>query len=88
MRSDSEIKAKIVDLLEFEGEKRSELVCALDTLDIKALLMASIDSHSVRGMLSGLYWTLGYSFSDIREHLVERCLIPASANSKDQASSK
>lgn len=77
MRSDSEIKAKVVELLGVEGEARSEQIKALDHLDIKALQMASVDSHSVRGMLSALYWTLGYSFADIRQHLVERCLTPS-----------
>ncbi len=86
MRSDSEIKAKIVELLGVEGEMRSEQIKALDALDVRALEMAEADSHSVRGMLSALYWSLGYSFADIRKHLVERCL--AISISEERALSK
>lgn len=75
MRSDSEIKTKIVELLGIQGEQRSELIQAMDKLDITALQLGHVDTHSVRGMLSALYWALGYSFSDIREHLVERSLV-------------
>ncbi len=74
MRSDSEIKAKVVELLELEGEERSELIRAMDTLDVKALKKLKTDAHSVRGMLSALFWTLGYSFPDIRSHMVEPTL--------------
>lgn len=77
MRSDSEIKAKVVELLGLEGDRRAEQIKAMDQLDIRALQTASVDSHSVRGMLSALYWSLGYSFADIRQHLVERCLAPS-----------
>jgi hypothetical protein len=75
MRSDSEIKSKVVELLELEGEERSELIRALDTLDVKALKNVRAEAHSVRGMLSALFWALGYSFSDIRTHLVEPSLV-------------
>lgn len=75
MRSDSEIKAKVVELLELEGEERSEMVQAMDALDIKALKKVKAEAHSVRGMLSALLWTLGYSFADIRTHLVEPSLV-------------
>jgi len=74
MRSDSEIKAKIVELLELEGEERSELIRAMDNLDVKALKNAKAEAHSVRGMMSALFWVLGYSFSDIRTNLVEPSL--------------
>lgn len=74
MRSDSEIKAKVVELLELEGEDRSELIRAMDAMDTKALQMAKARAHSVRGMLSALFWALGYSFSDIRTQLVEPSL--------------
>ncbi|MBY0546616.1 MAG: hypothetical protein K2W95_04960 [Candidatus Obscuribacterales bacterium] len=74
MRSDSEIKTKIVELLGIQGEQRTELIQAMDKLDITALQLGQVDTHSVRGMLSALYWTLGYTFADIREHLVERSL--------------
>lgn len=74
MRSDSEVKAKIVELLELKGDERSELIQALDSLDLKALRKVKSDAHSVRGMLSALLWTLGYSFADIRTHVVEPSL--------------
>lgn len=74
MRSDSEIKAKIVELLELEGEERSRLIKQLDSQDVGALKGATAQAHSVRGMLSGLFWVLGYSFADIRAHLVEPSL--------------
>lgn len=84
MRSDSEIKAKVVELLELEGEERSELICALDTLDIKALKRLKTNAHSVRGMLSALFWTLGYSFSDIRTHMVTPTLEWEKTPAKDE----
>lgn len=76
MRTDTEIKTKIVELLELSGDDRTKFVEQLDKLDITALQVKCAESHSVRGMLSGLYWVLGYSFQDIREQLVERCLLP------------
>ena len=75
MRSDSEIKAKIVELLELEGDERSEMIQLLDAMDVKALNKAKSDAHSVRGMLSALFWTLGYSFADIRNNMVEPSLV-------------
>jgi len=80
MRSESEVKAKIVELLELQGEDRSELIQAMDTLDVKALKKLKTDAHSVRGMLSALFWALGYSFSDIRSHMVEPTLAQAREN--------
>lgn len=74
MRTDGEIKNKISDLLCVEGEEKERLMKALDSLDIAALRIGNVDTHSVRGMLSALFWILGYSFNDIREHLVERSL--------------
>ncbi len=74
MRSDSEVKAKIVELLELKGDERSELIQALDSLDLKALRRVKSDAHSVRGMLSALLWAVGYSFADIRTHVVEPSL--------------
>ena len=79
MRSESEIKAKVIELLELEGEDRSEMIRALDKLDIKALKKLHIDAHSVRGMLSALFWTLGYSFADIRAYMVEPTLVKENA---------
>ena len=80
MRSESEVKAKIVELLELQGEDRSELIQAMDTLDVKALKKLKTDAHSGRGMLSALFWALGYSFSDIRSHMVEPTLAQAREN--------
>lgn len=74
MRSESEIKAKVVELLELEGDERAEIVRAMDALDTKALKKLTVDAHSVRGMLSALFWTLGYSFADIRNFMVEPTL--------------
>jgi hypothetical protein len=74
MRSDSEVKAKVVELLELEGDERSELIRLMDAMDVKALKSIKADAHSVRGMLSALFWTLGYSFADIRSHMVEPIL--------------
>lgn len=74
MRSDSEIKAKVVELLELEGEERSEMIQALDGLDVKALKKIKTEAHSVRGMLSALLWALGFTFSDIRTYVVEPSL--------------
>lgn len=84
MRSDSEIKAKVVELLELEGDERSELIRAMDSLDTKALQMAKSRAHSVRGMLSALFWTLGYSFSDIRTQLVEPSLVRVESGQDDE----
>ncbi|MBX9688309.1 MAG: hypothetical protein K2X27_16490 [Candidatus Obscuribacterales bacterium] len=77
MRSDSEIKAKVVELLELEGEERSDLIRAMDSLDLRALSKVKAEAHSVRGMLSALFWVLGYSFADIRTYLVEPSLVRA-----------
>ena len=85
MRSDSEVKAKIVELLELEGDERSELIQALDTLDVKALKKIRSEAHSVRGMLSALLWALGYSFADIRTNVVEPSLSHAAAVEKAAA---
>ncbi len=74
MRSDSEVKAKVVELLGLEGDERSEFIQAMDSLDLKALKKVRSDAHSVRGMLSALFWTLGYSFVDIRTYVVEPSL--------------
>ncbi|MBX9573281.1 MAG: hypothetical protein K2X77_30560 [Candidatus Obscuribacterales bacterium] len=84
MRSDSEIKAKVVELLELEGDDRSELIRAMDSLDTKALQMAKSRAHSVRGMLSALFWTLGYSFSDIRTQLVEPSLVRGESDDEER----
>lgn len=75
MRSDSEIKAKVIELLELEGEERSAMVQALDALDVEALKKVKVEAHSVRGMLSALLWALGYSFADIRTNIVEPSLV-------------
>ena len=75
MRSESEIKAKVVELMDLEGEERSDLVQAMDSLDVRALQKVKAEAHSVRGMLSALFWALGYSFADIRTHLVEPSLV-------------
>lgn len=83
MRSDSEVKAKVVELLELEGDDRSELIRAMDALETKALQMAQSRAHSVRGMLSALFWTLGYSFADIRTQLVEPSLVRSDSASDD-----
>jgi hypothetical protein len=74
MRSDAEIKNKIADLLAVEGEEKERLLTSLNEMSVEALKTGNVDTHSVRGMLSALYWMLGYSFNDIREHLVERSL--------------
>lgn len=34
MRSESEIKAKVIELMDLEGEERSDLVQAMDALDV------------------------------------------------------
>lgn len=65
MRSDSEIKSKIIELLGVEGSDRSEQVQQLDRLDPAALDKVNIAHHSSRGMLCGLYWVLGYEFRDM-----------------------
>lgn len=65
MRSDSEIKTKIIELLGLEGNDRSEQVRQLDKLDPVALEKVNIAHHSSRGMLCGLYWVLGYEFRDM-----------------------
>jgi hypothetical protein len=44
-------------------------------MDVRALQKVKAEAHSVRGMLSALFWALGYSFSDIRTHLVEPSLV-------------
>lgn len=71
MRSDSEIKAKIVELLELEGEERSQQVQALDRSDPSALKARLVEHHSTRGMVAALYWVIGYDFKDIIENFVD-----------------
>ncbi len=68
MRSDSELKSKIVELLNFEGEQRSQQIKALDSGDLTALKMKMVEHHFTRGMVSALYWVLGYEFKDIVEN--------------------
>jgi hypothetical protein len=80
MRSESEIKAKVIELMDLEGEERSDLVQAMDALDVRALQKVKAEAHSVRGMLSALFWALGYSFADIRTHLVEPSLVRESGD--------
>jgi hypothetical protein len=84
MRSDSEIKAKVVELLELEGEDRSEMIRAMDNLDVKALKKPRTTAHSVRGMLSGLLWALGYSFADILSHMVEPTLMDSTPEAEPE----
>lgn len=71
MRSDSEIKAKILELLEIQGAARNEQMQALDKLDTAALKQVKCPHHSTRGMVSALYWVLGYEFKDIHELFVQ-----------------
>lgn len=71
MRSDSEVKTKIIELLALEGSDRGEHVRLLDTLDPAALIKVDIAHHSSRGMLCGLYWILGYEFRDMAK-IIER----------------
>jgi hypothetical protein len=72
MRSDSEIKTKIIELLSIEGEQRSEQVKALDSGDVSALKMRMVEHHFTRGMVSALYWVIGYEFKDIVENFVDK----------------
>lgn len=88
MRSDSEIKAKVVELLDLQGDERSELIQGLDAMDVKVLKKVKSDAHSVRGMLSALLWTLGYSFADIRTNVVEPSLVREGAAFSDEAETK
>jgi hypothetical protein len=71
MRSDSEIKAKIVELLELEGDHRAQQIQALDRSDPAALKARLVEHHSTRGMVAALYWVLGYDFKDIIDHFVD-----------------
>lgn len=71
MRSDSEIKSKLVELLQLEGEQRSQQIQALDKSDIQALTTRLVEHHSTRGMVAALYWVLGYEFRDIIENFVD-----------------
>ena len=71
MRSDTEIKAKIVELLQLEGEQRSLQVQALDRQDVAALKAQLVEHHSTRGMVAAMYWVLGYEFRDIIENFVD-----------------
>ena len=71
MRSDSEIKAKLVELLQLEGDQRSQQIQALDKQDKGALKARLVEHHSTRGMVAALYWVLGYEFKDIIEEFVD-----------------
>ncbi len=82
MRSDSEIKTKIIELLGVEGSDRSEQVQQLDRLDPIALDKVNIAHHSSRGMLCGLYWVLGYEFRDMAK-IIESAF--ASADTEEVA---
>ncbi len=71
MRSDTEIKVKLVELLQLEGDQRSEQIKALDRGDKIALQARLVEHHSTRGMVAALYWVLGYEFPDIIENFVD-----------------
>jgi hypothetical protein len=71
MRSDSEIKGKLVELLQLEGEQRSQQIQALDKNELNALKTRLVEHHSTRGMVAALYWVLGYEFKDIIENFVD-----------------
>lgn len=71
MRSDSEIKSKLVELLQLEGDQRAQQIQALDRSDKSALQAKLVEHHSTRGMVAALYWVLGYEFKDIIESFVD-----------------
>ena len=71
MRSDSEVKEKLVDLLGVQLELRAETMELLNKLDKKALGKTLVEHHSTRGMAAALYWVLGYDFKDIVEQFVD-----------------
>jgi hypothetical protein len=71
MRSDSEIKTKLIELLGLEGEQRQQQMQALDGNDVSALKARLIEHHSTRGMVAALYWVLGYDFKDIVDNFVD-----------------
>lgn len=71
MRSDAEIKGKLVELLQLEGDQRAQQIQALDRADKSALQARLVEHHSTRGMVAALYWVLGYEFKDIIESFVD-----------------
>ncbi len=71
MRTDTDIKGKIAELLQLEGDQRKEQLEALDRADPSALRTRLVDHHSTRGMVAALYWALGYEFKDIIEQFVD-----------------
>lgn len=70
MRTETEVKEKLVDLLGIQLEKRAQTMELLDKLDRKALEQL-VEHHSTRGMAAALFWTLGYDFKDIVEQFVD-----------------
>lgn len=71
MRSDAEIKAKVVELLGLEGEERAKQIQELDKAETAALGARLVEHHSTRGMVAALYWVLGYDFKDIAKDFVD-----------------
>jgi hypothetical protein len=83
MRSDSEIKTKIIELLGLEGQQRSQQIQALDAHDPKALKSKLVEHHSTRGMVAALYWVLGYEFKDIIEGFTDPSVAHAALVGED-----
>ena len=71
MRTDAEIKEKLIDVLDVPLERRAETMAMLDKLDKQVLGTRLIAHHSQRGMAAALFWALGYDFKDIVEQFVD-----------------
>lgn len=71
MRSDADIKEKIVELLELEGDDKARQLDLLEKVDVAALKTRLVEHHSTRGMIAALYWVLGYDFKNIIDDFVE-----------------
>jgi hypothetical protein len=71
MRTDAEVKEKLVDLLGIQLEKRAEMMALMDKVDKSVLTSSRVEHHSTRGMAAALFWMLGYDFKDIVEMFVD-----------------
>ena len=71
MRNDTEVKQKLIDVLDVSPEQRTEILQALEKLDTNVLSVKLIEHHSTRGMAAALFWVLGYKFKDIVDMFVD-----------------
>lgn len=71
MRSNAEVKDKLIDVLGVQLEERAKVIAQLDSLDKSVLKLKLVEHHSTRGMAAALFWVLGFEFKDIVDNFVD-----------------